>query len=356
MKPAAHGPSPAVAAADPDTARAGAARCRLAESPPGRCPQGRCPRGALRRCVRMLWLLALAACGPAPGPAEALRPAARSAGRQTEPQDESARHPSAQRVSLESAPSAQLAAAQAARARLRQLEPRARLHARLALAEAWRAAAAHPGADAGERAEALLGAGECLSALGFHGEAQQAFEAAAAFSPDPAQSAEAWLQAAHNARRAGSPETALGRYERAALAAQGLGSAHSIAAVAGLWAARVELDRCSFESAALRFEALAESRADPLLRLAAFDELALLALAQADPEGAAGWIQRARQCLAEPAAAQTESGRRLRRALAHLRALPELVLAIEERARGQTYAPTRSGAESQLRFPSESDD
>jgi tetratricopeptide (TPR) repeat protein len=230
------------------------------------------------------------------------------------------------------------------------------LQARLALVEAWRAAAAHPAASDGQRAQALIGAGEHLSALGFHAEAKAAFEDAASLSEDPLVSAGAWLEAAHNARRAGDPHAALGRYERAALAAQGLGSLHSIAGAARLWAARVELERGAFASAAQRFEALADSHCDPLLRLSAFDELALLALAQGDPEGAAGWIQAARLGLAGPAASDTDTGRRLRRALAHLRALPELTLAIEERVRGASHAAPHSGADSQLRLLIDSED
>lgn len=311
-------------------------------------------RPASSRCAG--WLLLLAACGQPAPPGVLGQALERPPPRQPQREPHAAGRAQAVRVPLAAAASAQLEAARSAEARLRELEPRPRLQARLAVAEAWRAAAAHPEASAAERMEALFGAGRCLSALGFHAEAEGAFAAAAQQGGDAMRVAEAWLEAAHSARRAGRSELALGRYERAQLAAQGLGSAHPVAPLAGLWAARVELDRGGFESAELRFEALAESSHDPLLRLAAYDELALLALAQADPEGAAGWIQRAREQLAEPAAAQTESGRRLRRALAQLRALPELALAIEERARGPTHATGSSGADSQLRFLLDSDD
>lgn len=315
-------------------------------SPPRRPPSSRCA----------VWLLLLTACGQPATPGllgQALEPPPL---RQLQREPHAAGRPAAVRVPLAAAAGVQLEAARSAEVRLRELEPRQRLHARLAVAEAWRAAAAHPEASAAERMEALFGAGRCLSALGFHGEAESAYEAAAQQGGEASRVAEAWLEAAHSARRAGRSELALGRYERAQLAAQGLGCSDPIAAVAALWAARVELDRGGFESAELRLEALAESSADPLLRLAAFDELALLALAQADPGGAAGWIQRAREQLAEPAAAQTESGRRLRRALAQLRALPELALAIAERARDPNDATGASGADSQLRFLLDPDD
>jgi hypothetical protein len=331
-------------------AAVGSAHPARAAGTHGRC--GRSPRPA-RGALLLLWL---AGCGPPlePGPVPQAGEPPPAAALGVEAEGTATRR--AARVPLQATPAAQLEAARAAEARLRQLEPRARLEARLELVEAWRAAAAHPEASAGERALALIGAGQSLSALGFHLEAQAAFEHAAESCAEPLETAEAWLEAGHNARRAGDLEAALGRYERAALAARGQGSAHSIAAAAGLWAARVELARGALDSAVQRFEALAESPIDPLLRLAAFDELALLALSQADPEGAAGWIQRARLSLASAAAADTDTGRRLRRALAHLRALPELTLAIEERARGAAHAPTWSGADSQLRFLIDSED
>lgn len=292
--------------------------------------------------------LAAQALGPQPEP---LQPTAlRAAAALQESQ------PAAQRVPFEPTAAAQLAAAGAAEQALPALEPRARLLARLKLVERWCAAEQHPAALPHERQAAAIGAGETLSALGFQGEAQGAFERAAEHLSSAPAACSAWLEAGHCARRRGDFGLALEFYERVQAAAAQHPEGPNLAAWARFWAARVEGEMGHHAAAARRWQALADAALEPGLRIAAFDELALLAVRRGDGEGAAGWIAAARSALAAQAAAHGAEGRRVRRALAGMRAIPELGLLLEARQHGFDDGHPDPLTESQLRFQVQEED
>jgi hypothetical protein len=260
------------------------------------------------------------------------------------------------RVPLEPSAAEQLEAARTSARALPGLEPRERLLARLWLVEQWFAAEQHSGAAPAERHAAAFGAGETLSALGFHGEAREAFERAVNYADSAALRTLAWLEAGHSARRQCAHRAALAAYERVQVGAAAQSSGSNHAAWARFWAARVETELGESEVAARRLAALAEGDVEPGLRLAAFDELALLAIARGDAEAAAGWIAAARLALGSLAAAHGDEGRRVRRGLAGMRALPELTLLLEACLHGFDDGPAAQMAKSQLRFQTPEED
>jgi hypothetical protein len=76
---------------------------------------------------------------------------------------------------------------------------------------------------------------------------------------------------------------------------------------------------------------VAEQGSDPLARIEAFDELALLLLERGDPEGAAGMLDRCLVTLSARALEETSEGERVRNALLRMRVVGALRRALAER-------------------------
>ena len=85
------------------------------------------------------------------------------------------------------------------------------------------------------------------------------------------------------------------------------------------------------DAARAAFQRLALRAADPFVLAKAHDEWALRLVAIGDLEGAAGVLARCRDALRDPAAQQTETGRRLTELLEELRCIDALKTAIERR-------------------------
>ena len=86
------------------------------------------------------------------------------------------------------------------------------------------------------------------------------------------------------------------------------------------------------EDARAAWRRVAEQGSDDLLRIAAFDELALARLEDEDPEAAAGELARCLEALSARALEETETGERVRNALLRMRVVGELSRAIARRA------------------------
>jgi tetratricopeptide (TPR) repeat protein len=102
---------------------------------------------------------------------------------------------------------------------------------------------------------------------------------------------------------------------------------------AALWAGREYVLLGKQEEARRRWRALTAHAEDPLLRIDAWDELALASVDAGDLEGAAGWLGQAREALADVGLQETEHGERVRGALERMRAIRRLERAVAQRVR-----------------------
>jgi tetratricopeptide (TPR) repeat protein len=111
---------------------------------------------------------------------------------------------------------------------------------------------------------------------------------------------------------------------------------------AALWAGRAYLALDKPEEARRQWKAVAARAEDPLQRIEAWDELALDLVEVGDLEGAAGWIARARESLADAALEETAQGERVRKSLERMRAIRRLERAVSARdaAGGSTPGST----------------
>jgi tetratricopeptide (TPR) repeat protein len=271
--------------------------------------------------------------GPAPGPTPdpTLDPTLELGGTAAQAQD-GARGPEAVRGVPRRADAGQqlLHARERARA-LWGTRGRERWRRRTEAAEAYRAVRAYFPEARAEGAEAAFRAGELWRAGEADGLARREFEAVLALQPEGPFAPRAALELGHNARRAGEHDRALAHYT-AVLADERAPSERR--ADAALWAGRVHAQMGAHELARRLWEGVAGAADEPLSRIEAFDLLALDLIARGDLEGAAGMLDRARGELAQAARESTERGRRVRAALAAMRAIPELARSVEQRARG----------------------
>jgi hypothetical protein len=218
---------------------------------------------------------------------------------------------------------------------------RERWRRRTEAAEAYRAVRVYFPEARAEGAEAAFRAGELWRAGEADGRARREFEAVLELEPDGPFAPRAALELGHIARRAGEPDDALARYT---FLFADEGAPSECRAEAALCAGRVHAEMGAHELARRLWEGVADAaEQEPLLRVEAFDLLALDLIARGDLEGAAGMLDRARRELAEAARESTEHGRRVRTALAGMRAIAELGRSVEQRARGVALDGRSSG-------------
>jgi len=231
---------------------------------------------------------------------------------------------------LESA-RAQLEAADRLRAALRGLRGAQRAERARAAATAYAALRVHWPAQRELCAEAAFRAGELLRAEGLEAAALAEFEFVRSLELRCVWRARAGLEIAHLQRRAGRRSAALDAYLAVLDDPRSEPQRRDEAA---LWAGRMYALLGKPEEAARRWEAVARRAEDPLQRIDAWDELALALVDAGDLEGAAGWIGRARESLADVALEETENGERVRGALERMRAIRRIERAVAARERG----------------------
>jgi len=222
----------------------------------------------------------------------------------------------------------QLEHAQGLRTALRGSEGPERERARLAAVEAFRAVRELFPTDAQACAEAAFRAGELLRSGGDAEGAQVEFRLARERAGETAWRIRALLELGHLDRRARRPQAALTSYE-AVLASDVATRAQKDDA--SLWVGVVQTALERHDDARRAWLRVAEAGEDPLDRVRGFDHLALASISRADLEGAAGWLERCRESLADVAAEETRIGERVRSAMADMRAHDALARAIAER-------------------------
>lgn len=185
----------------------------------------------------------------------------------------------------------------------------------------------HPGTRAAA-VEGAFRAGEILRTAGDDEAALEEFRWAVEHGADSEFRARARLEIGHLHRRAERWREALQSYLDAAAdpAASAARRDDAWLWVGSAWRA---LERP--EDARLAWRRVAEQGRDALARIAAFDELALLLLEEAELEGAAGVLDQCLRALSAHALEETEEGERVRRALLRMRVVGELQRAIARR-------------------------
>ena len=241
-------------------------------------------------------------------------------------------------VSKLASAAAQLEAADRLRAALRGLRGSERASRARAAAAAYGALRVHWPTAREACAQAAFRAGELLRAEGDDSAALAEFEFVRSLELRCAWRARAGLEIAHVQRRAGRREAALDAYLAVHDDPRSEPQRRDEAA---LWAGRMYALLGKPEEAQRRWEAVARRAEDPLQRIDAWDELALALVDAGDLEGAAGWIGRARENLADVALEETENGERVRGALERMRSIRRLERAVAARERGTANGERR---------------
>ena len=224
---------------------------------------------------------------------------------------------------------AELASALALRHAMRGTEGDEREEARGRAVDALRAVRREWPGERAICAEAAFRAGELLRAGRENALARAEFEWARELGHGTRFRARSILEIGHIHRREGRAEAALDLY--CALVADPVAQA-DYRDEASLWAGRVWLDMGARSEALRAWQRVALSAEDPLDRIRAFDYLAMESIHREDLEGAAGILHRCREALADASAEETKLGIRVRKSLAHMRALERLRVAIAARA------------------------
>jgi tetratricopeptide (TPR) repeat protein len=232
----------------------------------------------------------------------------------------------------------QLAYARAKKQELRGLEGAERERARDAAIDAYRSVREHHPRARAAVAEAAFRAGELLRAAGRCDEARLEFRVAAHEGAESGFRVRARLELGHLARRAEAPEEALAEYLAALADAEACGHERDEAL---FWTGRVHASQGRAEDARRAWHQVAEEALDPVDRVRAYDELGLLWLQRGDAEAAAGEWNRCRAALADDASEETETGERVRGALAGMRTLRLL----RETARRRAQPPPEPAPE-----------
>ncbi|MBI5365026.1 MAG: hypothetical protein HZA53_17745 [Planctomycetes bacterium] len=223
---------------------------------------------------------------------------------------------------------------------LRGVDGDARRDGRLEAVRAYRAVREYFPGDVGAASEAAFRAAELLRGAGDPAAALVEFGWVREHGGESPFRVRAALEVGHLERRARRPQQALVAYE----------SVFSDNAAskrqkddASLWIGTVCSDLERFDDARRAWQRVAEAGEDPLDRVRAFDELALLAVAKGDLEAAAGILERCRAALDDAASEETKLGERVRSALAGLRAHDMLQRAVGERERARSKPRKESG-------------
>lgn len=225
----------------------------------------------------------------------------------------------------------QLARAAELRQTLRGKRGRERAAVLARAVAAYRAVREHFPKEQNVCAEAAFRAGELLRSSGDAESALAEFTLARAGPARGPFHARAGLEIGHVHRRDGRPAEALDAY--LAVRAED-GAEARWRDDAALWAGRVYAAEERAEDARRVLEPVAKLAEDPLQRIDAFDELALLYIAARDLEAAAGELSRCREAVGDEALEETEQGERVRGALQRMRCIARLEQAIAARVRG----------------------
>lgn len=197
----------------------------------------------------------------------------------------------------------------------------------------------HPAARA-LAAEAAFRAGEVLRAGAEDARALAEFRWCVANGAGTDFQARARLEIGHLERRAERWREALEAYMDVASDAR---AAPARRDDGWLWAGTSWAALGRAEEARNAWRRVAEQGSDDLLRVQAYDELALAWLTSGDPEAAAGELARCLEALSARALEETESGERVRNALLRMRVVSELQRVLAQRAaRAREEGSTRS--------------
>lgn len=187
-------------------------------------------------------------------------------------------------------------------------------------------------------AEASFRAGELLRAAGDLAGAAAEFQAAREQKGESPFRVRALLEIGHLQRAAKDHEKALASYEAVLADPSATPGQRDDAS---LWSGSVYRELKRPADARRVWQRVADKGEDPLDRIRAFDEIALLLVESGDLEGAAGMLERCKEVLAGPAAEETRTGERVRSALANMRAVGELQRAVERKQSGGEDKRTR---------------
>ena len=209
------------------------------------------------------------------------------------------------------------------------LEGGALVRARMRAVEAYRAVRLHHPTEEALAAEANFRAGELLRAAGLADEALEEFRTARRSSVASPFRGRALLEIGHVHRRDAGSEDALDAYVALALEADARRVDRDRAL---LWAGRVHATAGRVRAARRMWTAAAGGAEDPVLRVAAYDELIECWLQAEDLEAAAGQWEECRAALHDVAGEATHEGRRVRRALENMDSVERLVACIRARA------------------------
>jgi tetratricopeptide (TPR) repeat protein len=228
---------------------------------------------------------------------------------------------------LESA-QAELAHADEVRSAMRGKEGEAKVAARKAAVEAYRAVREHWSTDAKACSEAAFHAGELLRSANDAAAALSEFQIARERGKDSPFRVRAGLEIAHIHRRAQDDERALAAYEAVLADA---GATPGQRDDASYWEGAVYASAKRLDDARRAWQRVADGGEDPLDRIRAWDGIAGSYVDAGDLEAAAGALERCREATADAAAEETRLGERVRRALASMRAVDDLQRAVEKR-------------------------
>jgi len=260
----------------------------------------------------LLWLAALAPAGAGPADVGTLPPVGFEQG-------EVPRLASAAR---------QLEHARSVRFALRGRQGDERERARRSAVRAYRAVRTYyPGAR--EVREASFRAGELLRAAEDVEAARCEFELAAVPGVPSPFVARALLELGHIERRAEHYQEALALYDRVVADTRARPEYRDRAA---LWAGRVYQESKREADAERVWTRLASDAVDPVVRVRAYDAIALLYVRRGDLEGAAGVLELCRRSLEDVLLEETRLGERVRDAVLGMRAVTEIKRIVAERS------------------------
>ncbi len=223
---------------------------------------------------------------------------------------------------------AQLQQATRLKTALRGFKDEARKLREAELVAAYRAVRQHWPQAFEQCAESAFRAGELLRAGAEFADAQTEFEYVRGLNVDTPFRSRAGLEIGHLQRRSKHAEPALDAYLAVVDDPKSEPARRDEAA---LWAGRVYTELGKPAEARRQWEAVAQRSEDPMQRIDAWDELALAHVDGGDLEGAAGWIAKARETLADAALEETAQGERVRSALERMRAIRRLERAVAAR-------------------------
>jgi len=224
----------------------------------------------------------------------------------------------------------------------------ARVSARKAAIQAYRAVREYFPADAAACAEAALRAGDLLRAADETQPALEEFKIARERGSDTPFRVRAQLEIGNLLRRSRSHQEALAAYEAVLSDASPTPGQRDDASY---WSGHVYAALKRPDDARRAWQRVADGAEDPLDRVRAYDCIAVSWIEKGDLEAAAGTVERCREALSEAAAEETRLGERVRNALASMRAADELQRAAEQhdKAKGAGKKPEEDQADGEHR-------